>query len=139
MKQAVTNHIEKIRHSDDHIKRWWVIGATTIVMCIIVALWVIYISATLPKTSAQKGSDTAQTEKNETKLSLFGTIIEGVKITSNDVGSSLISFGSKFSNGIQSAISYTAKKKERIFEKTPHEIPFTPNNSEPLESIPLSQ
>ena len=144
MKQMVTNHIEKIRHANDTVKRWWVIGATTIVMCAIIILWIIYISATLPQTkltnsaiSTTDNSNTLQVESKKTNQSFFGIIIEGVKITSNNMWDSFRSFGTQFSKGIQGAMDYTTKKKEIIIKKEPKEAPFIPNDPELLEPTPL--
>jgi predicted PurR-regulated permease PerM len=142
MKRAVIVHIEKIRHANDTVKRWWVIGATTIVMCVIIILWIIYISATLPQTSnsaisATDNSNASQIEPKKTNPSFFGTIIEGIKITSNNTWGSFRSFGMQFSKGIQGAIDYTTKKKEIIIQKEPKEAPFIPNDPEPLEPVQL--
>lgn len=137
MKQVVTNHIEKIRHSNEHTKRLWVIGATTIVMCVVIVLWVIYLTTTLPRTSAQKTSINETVQIEEKKISFLGTFVEGVKITSNDLWNSFRSIGTGFSKGVESALQYTSKKKEIIIQKAPPETPFTPNNPEPLEPIQL--
>ena len=138
MKQVVTSHIEKIRHSDEHTKRWWVIGATTIVMCAVIVLWVMYLTATLPKTSEQKTS-TEVVQIETKKPSFLGTLIEGVKITSNNLWNSFRSIGTGFSKGVENAMQYTSKKKEIIIQKAPPETPFIPNNPEPLEPIQLPQ
>jgi hypothetical protein len=139
MKQVVTNHIEKIRRADDHVKRWWIIGATTIVMCTIVVLWIAYITATLPQAQLPtNNTDTAQGETKKINPSLFGTMIEGVKVTLNSVWSSFSLFGTRFSEGMQTAINYTTKKKEVIIKNAPsEETPFIPNNPEQLEPTPL--
>jgi hypothetical protein len=112
-------------------------------MCAIIILWIIYISATLPQTrlsnstvSATDNSNTSQIESKKKNPSLFGTIIEGVKITSNNTLDSFRSFGTQFSKGIQGAIDYTTKK-EIIIKKEPQKAPFIPNDPEPLEPTQL--
>jgi|GEM_PF-2076184 len=142
MKRAVVDHIEKIRRANENIKRWWVIGATTIVMCVIAILWIIYISATLPQTNLVSGNfagnpNIPQTEKTEVNSSFFGTVIKGVKLTSYDIWNSLNRVKHTFISGTQNAINYTIKKKEIIIQKEPTEKPFIPNDSEPLEPTPL--
>lgn len=131
MKRAIKNHIKKIRHSNENTKRWWVIGATTIVMCIIVFLWFMYITATLPQIIEKETltGETIQIEKKE--KTFFGTLNEGMKITFNNFLNSFSLIGTRFSKEMEGAI------QKATIQKTPPETPFIPNDPEPLESIPL--
>lgn len=134
----VSEYIKKIRSSDEHTKRRWVIVSSGVVMIIIVVVWIIYISATLPRTSMnqddrafEKQEIVTETTKN---ISVIGSIVKGIKITTNNIFASIFSVGNTFKNGLTHTLQYATKKKEVIIQKEEiKEIPFQPNDIEPLE------
>ncbi len=137
MKKTVRHHIEKIRLADERVKRWWVAVATTMVMFIIIALWIFYISATLPQTAAptvEIGKETQ--EMTIKKSSIVGSVMSGIKLTFGNIFSSFKNIKNNFAKGIQGALQYTTKNKEIII-KTPKEKLFQPNEAERLEQVPL--
>jgi len=138
MKKTVLHHIEKIRLADEHKKRWWIAIATTIVMFIIIVLWVIYISATLPQATAPTVEIGSETQEIITeKPSIIGSVISGIKLTFANLSSSFKNIKNNFTKGIEEALQLTTKKNEVVIKKTEAEKPFQPNEAEQLEQVPL--
>lgn len=139
----VSEYIKKIRAADEKTKKRWVIIASGFAMILIIFLWVIYISATLPRTSVEINTQQLVEVKkieNNNGNSIVSSISEGIKITTKNIFASLYSVGTTFKEGLKKAFQYATKKNEIIIkneEKTTNEIPFQPNDPEPIESIQL--
>lgn len=137
MKKVITHHIEKVRTYSEHKKRWWVAIATAIVMCIVVALWILYISKTLPQTANPNTVGTASEEPIK-KPSVIGSVIEGIKLTLGDISSSFRGAKNNITKDIQETIKITTKKEEQTTKtETEIEKPFQPNEAEEPEQVPL--
>ena len=140
MKRAILHHIEHIRNSNEHTKRWWIIIATAIVMCVIVALWIFYLSATLPQAmKLDTIGDTTQEPTNK-ELSVVESVIEGIKLTLGNISSSFREAKNGFLENVQKTIQITTKgeEKPKINQKQKEiETPFQPNEAEQPEHVLL--
>ena len=61
------NFLEKIRNSDDRIKKMWLILFSSITMVIVIGLWGLYVNLTIPRPVKEKfSSETSKDgQKNE--------------------------------------------------------------------------
>lgn len=137
MTHFIHSHLTRIRNADDHVKKWWIGGATAVVMILILFLWLLFLNTSIPKLeSPQSATSSVPIVQEDTSPSFFKTIAQGFTASVQKVGNSFSSLAHLFEQGFNSAkeINTTQKTNTTNEEKN---VPFSPHPTEEEEKIEL--
>lgn len=91
--EKLKSFIKELQCSSVKTKKRWLIGTTAILMLILLVLWVVYLSFSLPRVVEP---DEAESAKNVEIDSFFKVFTRGIRVIYGDIKSGVSEIGSSF-------------------------------------------